>query len=69
MNKPSNSSDKFIPQDAEPGDYPSHSKDKKTVLKEKDKKYHKKDAHLENPAKRKEQSEQPVTPNKIPPRD
>lgn len=68
-NNQSNKREKLEPQDSERKDIKPGRDDEKAVIKPEDLDYEEEDANFSNPAKTKENSEQPVNPIKTPPTD
>lgn len=68
-NNQSNKPEKLEPQDSERKDIKPGRDDEKAVIKPEDLDYEEEDANFSNPAKTKENSEQPVNPIKTPPTD
>lgn len=68
-NNQSNKPEKLEPQDSERKDIKPGRGDEKAVIKPEDLDYEEEDANFSNPAKTKENSEQPVNPIKTPPTD
>ena len=69
MNNQSKKPEKLEPQDSEQKNIKHPENDKEAVLKPEDKIYHKRDATFVNPAKVREQQEQPVHPVKKAPEE
>jgi hypothetical protein len=67
MNNQSKKPEKLEPQDSEQKNIKHPENDEEAVVKAEDKVYHKRDATFVNPAKKREQQEQPVHPvTKVP---
>ncbi|WP_374163239.1 hypothetical protein [Arcticibacter sp. MXS-1] len=69
INNQSDKPEKLYPQDSERKDIRHPEDDEEAVLKPEDQDYTEEDAQFKEPAKTKEESEQPVTPIKTPPKD
>ncbi len=69
INNQSDKPEKLEPKDSERKDIRHPQDDEEAVVKPEDREYHKEEADFENPAKSKEESEQPVNPVKVPPKD
>lgn len=69
MNNKKIHTDNMLPKDSDhqPSKKKAPEDEKKAVVKPKDKVYREKEASIKNPAKTREQSEQPVHPVKRPP--
>lgn len=61
--------EKLKPQDSEQKDINHPKNDEETVVKPEDKSYKKEDAEFKNPAKQRQQGEQPVQPVKKAPEE
>jgi hypothetical protein len=68
MNKQSKKTEKFEPQDSDQKNIKHPGNDQEAVLKPEDKIYKKENADFADPARRREQNEQPVHPIKKAPR-
>ncbi|NEU08669.1 hypothetical protein GZH53_10135 [Flavihumibacter sp. R14] len=69
MNNQSKKPEKLEPQDSDQKNIKHPRNDDKAVVKPEDKAYYKQDASFNDPAKRREQDEQPVHPVKKEPKD
>lgn len=69
INNQSDKPEKFEPKDSERKQIKHPEDDNEAVLKREDLDYEKEEADFRNPAKTKEESEQPINPVKTPPND
>ena len=69
MNNQSKKPEKLEPRDSDQKNIKHPKDDEKAVIKDEDKVYHKQDATFINPAKDREQREQPVHPVKKAPKE
>lgn len=69
MNNQSKKTEKLEPQDSEQKNIQHPGNDEEAVVKPEDKVYHRKDAAFPDPAKKREQNEQPVHPVKNAPEE
>lgn len=69
MNNQSKKPEKLEPQDSDQKNIEHPKDDDKAVVKPEDKVYKKEEPAFDNPAKRREQNEQPVNPIKDPPKE
>lgn len=69
INNQSDKPEKLVPQDSEQKHIHHPEDDEDALLKPEDRDYTEEEANFRDPAKTKEESEQPVTPLKDPPKD